>query len=309
MVITSDMLNESYTINTTLEQYDEFNYNMSVGYAEFQYNMTDGAITYADEIVITSDMLNASYQLIGDYLTVADYSAQIVDYLNISDLAYTGLDDVVFSNGTNVPSTWDITNYTAGTGITVSEHEIASTITDTTCATSGTCPQIYEDTTLLSNLYLKITDFFTHIDNIIVDYYNKTEADNAFAGIEWDYNQSDATYTMWNTAWSVDTNTDDLTNVVFSNGTNLPETWDVTNYTAGTGITVTNHVITSTVTSGDDLTNVAFVNNTNTFALNQTFNEDIILSQDQNMYMGAGRQYYNGSCMIIRGLSSTMEIC
>jgi len=56
-------------------------------------------------------------------------------------------------------------------------------------------------------------------------------------------------------------------------------------------------------------TNVAFKNETNTFTLNQTLSDELILSQDKNIYMGVGKQYYNGSCVIIKGSTSTLEIC
>lgn len=93
----------------------------------------------------------------------------------------------------------------------------------------------------------------------------KITFDTLYAGIEWNYNQSLATYNMWNSIWSAKTSLD---NVVFNNGTNLPSTWDITNYT-GTGvITVSEHVISSSAIPN---TNVAFTNESNTFTQPQTF--------------------------------------
>lgn len=66
IVITSTELNNSYGLNTTFSQYDDFNYNMSIGLLEFQYNMTDGAIIYTDEQLLnypTSTEINSSYAL------------------------------------------------------------------------------------------------------------------------------------------------------------------------------------------------------------------------------------------------------
>ena len=62
-------------------------------------------------------------------------------------------------------------------------------------------------------------------------------------------------------------------------------------------------------TGATDYTNIAMTNQTNTFSLNQTLSDELILSQDKSIYMGAGRQYYNGSCMITVGSSATFEVC
>jgi len=55
------------------------------------------------------------------------------------------------------------------------------TIPDKNCGKPGDCETIYEDGNTLNSIYLKIVDFFTHIDEILSDgYYNKTEADTQF---------------------------------------------------------------------------------------------------------------------------------
>ena len=42
---------------------------------------------------------------------------------------------------------------------------------------------------------------------------------------------------------------------------------------------------------------------------NLTLSDELILSQDKSIYFGASNMYYNGTCMIIKGASATMEIC
>lgn len=70
-----------------------------------------------------------------------------------------------------------------------------------------------------------------------------------------------------------------------------------------------NQTLADTLYANIALTNVAWINQTNTFTKNQTLSDELILSQDKSIYFGAGNQYYNGTCMIIKGVSATMEIC
>jgi len=68
--ITSSELNETYAINSSLEQFEEYNYNQTIGIEEFQYNMsrdeffynqTTPAETYADDTFLPLDVVNNSY--------------------------------------------------------------------------------------------------------------------------------------------------------------------------------------------------------------------------------------------------------
>jgi len=218
------------------------------------------------------------------------------DLWNVVWSIKTTLENVVFNNGTNLPSTWDVTNYTAGTGITVSEHEIASTITDTTCATSGTCPQIYQDTTLISSIYLTIANFFTHIDNIIIDYYNKTEADNKFI-ISEDMNIIS------------ELNTQVSETVLYSGGTLTSTKWCVADGTAG-GIDCNVEPVVNTDTH-QGYANIAMTNDTNVFAEDQVFDGNITLPQNNNVSFGDGSILHNGSCLLFDSGSggAVLEIC
>jgi len=118
------------------------------------------------------------------------------------------------------------------------------------------------------------------------------------------YNQSTGTYDMYNTIWSART---ELDNIVFDNKTNLPKESDITNYTGGTGITITTHEIVSDVTDTDThmgYDNLALTNAT------ETFDESLIvtknISQGDNDYHIFGDSadahiYWNGSNLIISG--------
>ncbi len=42
---------------------------------------------------------------------------------------------------------------------------------------------------------------------------------------------------------------------------------------------------------------------------NLTLSDELIISQDKNLYMGSGKQYFNGTCLILEGSASTLEVC
>jgi len=98
---------------------------------------------------------------------------------------------------------------------------------------------------------------------------------------EWFYNQTQAVYDLWNGIWS---SSYDPTNIVFSNGTNLPSTWDITNYTAGTDISISGHIIAYTGTGGAmDYTNLALTNQS------EEFEKDLNISG--NLSVGTGDKF------------------
>jgi hypothetical protein len=206
----------------------------------------DGTITSAD-LVSTLDVVNYTA---GTGITVTDHviTNTVTDTNTLQ--SYT---NVVLSNdSTTLANTWDVTNYTAGTGISILNHVITNLLPFNS---------LYIPFTNQSNIFTNTQDFNVikaqDWSNVSITTSQISDA-NAGTDITADLEEEVTEGSLADsTIVSADIKDETISAV------DLSSTLDVTNYTAGTGITVTDHVITNTVTdtTADDTTNVVFYNN------------------------------------------------
>jgi hypothetical protein len=149
-----------------------------------------------------------------------------------------------------------------------------------------------------------------------VDYVNSTNGVGAGS-----YNDTWINQTIYNKTQVNDINTS-MKNYVDTQNTSQTNYINTQNASQTNWVTSTFVSIASIVNLvgnwSADKVNVAFTNTHETFAENVTFVKNIsvggsinLTTNNQKMYYGGGegQQYYNGTCMIIKGPTSTLEIC
>ncbi len=74
---------------------------------------------------------NASTECSGDEALLGNTTCFSIGDIDTDTNTITTLDNIVFDNGTNLPSDWDISNYTAGDGnLTITEHVVSLVYTE-----------------------------------------------------------------------------------------------------------------------------------------------------------------------------------
>jgi len=190
-----------------------------------------------------------------------------------------------------------------------------------------------------TNLYDNVTWNESHADTLYAGIgsgnssWNQSYASTLYAGIEWDYNQSLATQTMWNDVWLSTYNATYLGSVNNASylstynatydtnlDTNCTDDGSCPLITYDSELTYTTDTNASTICSGDttyldgegncddissvyltamDYTNIAMINESNTFTENQNMSDNNITTVDYMKFTGGGYIYDNSTTLIL----------
>lgn len=260
-----------------------YNYNQTTGayniYGSNWYNHTSEVNTlwgqwFYNQTSTSDSTYNATYH---NY-AIANYTNKSNFWDNLNTINTTQIED----NGgiLNILESWLTTFFDALFG--------GKTTDDLTQGTTNLYDNQSWNETYAEELYAGIEwgyNFTTETFNL----YNSTW-DNSFLNI-WGYNETVATYNLYNASWS------STYNVTYAGSLNNASYLSTYNSTYDAKV------------SFPGWTNVAWINQTNTFALNLTLSDELIMSDNKNIYMGSNRIYSNITCIIIKGSSATLEIC